>query len=379
MTDAFGASFSAEDMRWMRRALRLGRRGDPSPNPHVGAVVVRDGRCVGSGHHARAGEAHAEVLALAEAGELARGATLYVTLEPCSHYGRTPPCVDAIVGTGIRRVVVGARDPHTQHASGTQTGLASAGVTVHYDCVREEAEQLLGGFAQVARAGRPRVTLKAALSLDGAMAAPSGDSKWLTGESARRYAHRLRSRADAILTGAGTLRADDPALNVRHVRGRNPQVVVLSTSGELPTEAQLWSSAIERRGPTLILHPPQAALPKALLGREGILAVAFDDAVPQPLDSALQACAAQGINELLVEAGPKLSSALLSAGLVDRVALFVAPRWVGAAESPRLYPQHAPSSIADGLRLRQPRWRRLGEDVCVEGALLSQPAVVDQS
>ncbi len=256
MTDGTPPSTRERKERaWMRRALALAERGwgQTAPNPMVGAVVVRDGAIVGKGFHARFGEAHAEVVALSEAGERARGATVYVTLEPCNHHGKTPPCVDALIGAGVKRVVVAIRDPLRESAGGADR-LRAAGIEVEFGLEEAAAHELNAAFFFAANgAARPWVTLKLAVSLEGAIAGADGSPRWLTGEAARNYVHRLRAQNDAIAVGIGTALADDPQLTVRH--GRRPRVaplrVVFDRSARLPLTSRLAKTA--RRVPTLIV------------------------------------------------------------------------------------------------------------------------------
>src|SRR6476619_7497418 len=227
-----------EDTQYMQRALRLAARaaGRTSPNPMVGTVVVRGGKIVGEGYHHAAGEPHAEVNALAKAGDAARGATLYATLEPCAHHGRTPPCVDAIVDAGVSRVVVGIEDPDERVRGAGIRALRAAGVTVDVGVCAEEVRAQLAPYLKHRATGRPWVVLKLAATLDGRTAAPDGSSRWITGEAARADAHRLRAESDAVVVGAGTVRADDPSLTVRDAEGSDPLRVVL---GHAPAAAKV--------------------------------------------------------------------------------------------------------------------------------------------
>lgn len=215
-------TFSADDEKWMGLALERGGGGTPSPNPHVGALVVQRGAVVGAGHHERAGEDHAEVLALREAGEHARGATLFVTLEPCNHVGRTPPCTNAILASKVARVVIGCRDPNPHVAGGGVEKLQDAGLRVDVGCREADAQRLIAPWTKFVTMGVPYVTLKLALSLDGRIAARTGASKWVTGQQARARVHLLRAQHDAVVVGIGTALADDPQLTVREAPGQSP-------------------------------------------------------------------------------------------------------------------------------------------------------------
>jgi diaminohydroxyphosphoribosylaminopyrimidine deaminase/5-amino-6-(5-phosphoribosylamino)uracil reductase len=241
----------------MSQALELGAKGSPSPNPHVGAVLVKGGTVLGSGHHERAGEDHAEVVAIRQAGDKARGATLYVTLEPCNHQGRTPPCTDAVAKARLARIVVGCRDPNPHVAGGGIEKLRDAGVKVDVGCREAEARRLIAPWTKFVTTEVPYVVLKLALSLDGRIASRTGSSKWVTGPEARARVHQLRSQQDAVVVGIGTALADDPRLTVRDAPGPSPLRVVLDTRLRLPPASRLVESA--REVPTWVIctrRPP---------------------------------------------------------------------------------------------------------------------------
>ncbi|MFI5310975.1 MAG: bifunctional diaminohydroxyphosphoribosylaminopyrimidine deaminase/5-amino-6-(5-phosphoribosylamino)uracil reductase RibD [Gemmatimonadales bacterium] len=315
-----------QERAWMRRALALARRGwgQTAPNPMVGAVVVRESAVVGEGFHARFGEAHAEVRALESAGPRANGATMFVSLEPCNHQGKTPPCSEAIIAAGVRRVVAGTRDPSTVAGGGAER-LRAAGIVVELGLEEAEARELNAPFLfGSSGARRPWVTLKLAVSLDGAVAGPSGAPRWFTGEAARRYVHRLRAQADAIAVGIGTAIADDPALTVRH--GRRPRVaplrVVLDRSARLPLAGRLAKTA--RRVPTLVLAERPDEARAGALSASGVEVARVDG-----LTGALGALHERGIRSLFVEGGAGVSGALLAAGMVDRLIIFQAAVVIG--------------------------------------------------
>lgn len=354
----------------MRRALREARKGRPSPNPHVGAVIAKRGELVAVGHHARRGAAHAEVMALQRAGALAKGATLYVTLEPCNHQGLTGPCAEAIVAAAPARVVVGCDDP-TGHAAGGVARMRAAGIEVVRSELAAEAEALLAPFAKHAAQGLPWVVLKAAATLDGHMAARTGDSKWITGMPARTQAHRLRAQVDAILVGVGTVLADDPALTVRHVRGRDPQRVVFDSHLRTPPKSQLVTTAPAT--PTLVVHAAQAAVahPRraARLAAAGVelVGVRADKRGRLSLRAALRSLAKRGVVSLLVEGGPTLHGALWDAGVVDQVELFLAPKLLGDGQALPIVAGGARRSMSQATSLAAPTVRRLGEDLWISG------------
>ena len=314
----------------MRRALDLAAlaEGQTSPNPLVGAVVLdRDGRLVGEGFHARAGEPHAEVGALEQAGAAARGGTLVVTLEPCCHHGRTPPCSEAVLRAGIARVVVALRDPDPRVAGGGIAQLRHAGVEVITDVLREEATEQNRAFLHRLQTGRPWGVLKWAMSLDGRTALPNGQSQWISGPQARGWVHRLRAGCDAVIVGAGTVRADDPLLTSRGQRQPEPLRVVLSRSLDLPVQARLWDVAAAA---TLVAHGPEVSDRLLPAGPERLPLAASE-----PL-ALMQALADRGCNRVLWECGPELAAAALRQGCIQEVAAVIAPKLMGglAARTP---------------------------------------------
>jgi len=355
----------AFDRRVMRRALREAVKGDPSPNPYVGAAIVRDSEVLALGYHGRAGGPHAEIDAIAKAGDVT-GATLYVTFEPCNHVGRTGPCTEAILAAGLARVVIGCRDPHP-HVPGAIERLRDNGVEVDIGVLGEECEALIADFVKHLTTKRPWVTAKAAITLDGRMSTASGDSKWITGERARAYAHGMRSRSDAVLVGVGTVLADDPELTVRHVQGRNPLRIVLDTRLRTPVESKLVASA--RSTPTLIIHGPGVDLDRArALNGRGVELIEVPLSCGQvSLEAALDALGARDVVRLLVEGGPKVIESLFARGLVDRLAAFVAPKIAGDPAAKVLDVGVSARHMDDALALERVRVRRLGPDVLIEG------------
>jgi diaminohydroxyphosphoribosylaminopyrimidine deaminase/5-amino-6-(5-phosphoribosylamino)uracil reductase len=311
----------------MRRALQLAALGEghTSPNPLVGAVLLdRQGALVGEGFHARAGEPHAEVMALAQAGERARGGTLVVTLEPCCHHGRTPPCSQAVIQAGIRRVVIAMADPNPQVNGGGNAALQAAGVEVISGVCAAEARELNAAFLHRIATGRPLGLLKWAMGLDGRTALSNGASQWISGPASRQWVHRLRSRCDAVIVGGGTMRADDPLLTSRGRRRPEPLRVVLSRSLDLPGTARLWDQSA---APTVVAHgveaPPRARFQLDELGVERLL---LPLCTPAAL---LEALARRGCNQVLWECGPALAAAALREGCVQRIAAVIAPKVMG--------------------------------------------------
>ena len=330
---------AAIDQAYMAHALRLAAEGlyTTDPNPRVGCVLVREGEVVGEGWHYRAGEPHAEVHALRAAGERARGAIAYVTLEPCSHTGRTPPCADALIAAGVARVCCATQDPNPQVAGGGIARLRAAGITVDTGPMTAAARALNVGFFSRFERGRPYVRLKLAMSLDGRTAHANGVHAWITGEAARLDVQRLRARSSAVLTGAGTVRCDDPQLDVRLAYGdwvRQPLRVVLDTGLNLQPEARL----LQGHDAALVIAAHDAQ------GRVGSGAVALQRVgrSAQGLDLAevIAVLQARGINELLVECGATLAGSFLLAGLVDELIVYVAPQFLGARAAPLAVLEH---------------------------------------
>ena len=343
----------------MRRALALAvrGRGRTSPNPVVGAVIARQGRVVGEGWHRALGGPHAECEALAEAGAKARGATMYVTLEPCAHVGRTPPCVDALLAAGIRRCVVAVRDPHRIVDGRGLRRLRAAGVAVELGLCADEAREVLGGYWLAHARGRPRVTLKLATSLDGRIAPPGGFAdrgagRWLSGPASRARVHRMRAHADAIVIGAGTALADDPRLTARGGRvARQPLRVVCDTRLRLPARLRLFRPPLAA-GTVVACGPAAPRRAQAALEAAGVavwrLPLARGGVSPRAL---LARLAREGRHEVLLEGGARLAASWLAAGVVDRLALFTAAAVIGEAGpawSPRLRVPLGGTLIAHG-------------------------------
>lgn len=319
--------FSVTDQRHMAEALRLAAMGlyTTKPNPMVGCVIAHGSEVVGRGAHQRAGEPHAEVFALREAGARAVGATAYVTLEPCAHFGRTPPCADALVAAGVMRVVAAIRDPFHAVSGRGFTALQAAGITVEHGLMADEAEWLNRGFLMRARQGRPWVRVKLAMSLDGRTAMASGESKWITGESARADVQRWRAQASAVLTGLGTVLADDPQLTARPEADLSfvpPMRVVLDHHGALPRACRL----LDGEAATLVAHADDI-VPDYGPTVEGFAVPRRDGHLD--LLAVLAQLAARQVNEVQVEAGATLAGAFLRAGLVDELLLYVAPVVLG--------------------------------------------------
>lgn len=319
---------TSSDFEFMGQALALARKGlySTHPNPRIGCVIVRDGDVVGTGWHERAGQPHAEVMALREAGEAARGACVYVNLEPCCHQGRTPPCTGFLIDAGVKRVVAAIEDPNPQVAGGGIESLRGAGIDVEVGVMRRDAEKLNRGFFHRACLGKPWITLKVAASMDGRTAMQSGESRWITGEPARRDVHHWRAMSSAIMTGSGTVMADDPELTVRGIETtRQPLRVVVDSDLSSPAGARVF------RGPGATLI--------ATANEEYEYTERLDDNVEVvylpgsggtvDLAALMTDLAQREVNELLVEAGPTLSGAMMRADLVDEILVYIAPRFLG--------------------------------------------------
>jgi len=379
-------TLNAADFHWMQRAARLAKRGFPVPNPHVGAVIVKDGTLVGEGFHPYAGAPHAEVFALQQAGERAAGATLYVTLEPCCHFGRTPPCTNAIVTARIARVVVGMLDPNPAVNGEGVRQLRNAGIQVELldPAVPAEAKLIraLEAINRVylfwRRHGRPLITLKSAMSLDGKIATRTGDSKWITGERARRYAHRLRAEHQAVLIGVETALRDQPQLTARLPGVVNqPHRIVLDSClrlGEAPASLPLLNIRLAK---TTVFHlaqvlPEQEHRAQRLraLGVE-LIALEPDPAQPNrvPVAQVVAQLQQWGYSSVLVEGGGQVAAAFLEARLADRIAYFYAPKLLGGAEARTALEGLGIARVADAPRIINLTTRKLGEDWLVEGEI----------
>jgi diaminohydroxyphosphoribosylaminopyrimidine deaminase/5-amino-6-(5-phosphoribosylamino)uracil reductase len=359
------------DERFMRRALELARRGEgwTNPNPLVGAIIVKEGRIVGEGYHERFGEPHAEVKALEAAGEEAEGAELYVNLEPCVHWGKTPPCVERIIASGVKRVIVATRDPNPLVDGKGIATLREAGIEVVEGVLEEEAKKINEPFFKFITTGRPFVLLKLALSLDGKIATRTGDSKWISSERSRELVHRLRNRYAAVLVGINTILKDDPQLTARldNVRTKDPLRIVLDSRGRIPLEAKVLN--LESDVPTAVATTEQMSKEKeeALLnkGTRVWRLGARDGKVD--LEELLKKLGEGGIDSLLVEGGAIVAASFLEAGLVDKITFFIAPKIVGGPGI--TIGGKGVARIAEAWQLKDTSVRMLDRDVVYEGYL----------
>lgn len=355
----------------MRRALALALKGrfGAHPNPLVGAVVVKDGRVVGEGFHARFGGPHAEAAALRAAGPRASGAELHVTLEPCSTFGKTPPCCDAIVKAGVRKVVFGASDPSPANGGRARRLLRAAGIEVVSGVLARDCRGLNAPFEKLMRTGAPYVTMKIAQSLDGRITPAPGGTRWISGLESRRLGHELRAEADAVVTGVGTVAADDPLLNVRHVRSvRDPARVVLDPRLRIPLGCRVVATAGRIRTIVACLEGAPARRRRAL-ERAGVSVRSIPGAGPRiPLKALLRDLGSLGMAHVLVEAGTRVNGAFLREGLVDRLVLFVAPTLIGGDHAlPAFSGASSGGPWPSARRLRIVRLDRAGDDVLIEG------------
>jgi diaminohydroxyphosphoribosylaminopyrimidine deaminase/5-amino-6-(5-phosphoribosylamino)uracil reductase len=360
--------FSTIDHEFMARALRLARKGlfTTTPNPRVGCVVVRDGAIAGEGWHARAGEPHAEIHALNAAGKQSRGATAYITLEPCSHHGRTPPCADALIAAGVARVVAAMRDPNPQVGGNGLEKLRAAGIACDDGLMEAEARELNIGFVSRMTRGRPWLRLKVAASLDGKTALNNGRSQWITGPDARRDGHAWRARACAILTGAGTVRDDDPRLTVRDVEtSRQPLRVVVDSHLETPPQARLFEG-----GNALVAAASADTAKIDALRAAGAEVIVLPNAQGKvDLPRLLQVLAERGVNELHVEAGHKLNGSLLREGLADELLMYFAPTLFGSGRE--MFPLPELTDLSGRHELKIVDLRRIGADIRILARPLS--------
>lgn len=377
-------SMKSVDERYMRLALRLAQRGSgyTSPNPAVGAVIVKQGRVVGQGYHRRAGLPHAEVEALRRAGRRARGAALYVTLEPCRHTGRTPPCCDAILAAGISRVVMATRDPNPLTDGRGIARLRRAGLRLVTGVMADEARRLNAPFFKVMRAGLPFVIVKVGQSVDGKIATATGESRWITSAASRRLVHQWRSRVDALLVGVNTVLRDDPQLTarpggrerragVRGTRHRADRPIKIIVDSRLRTPPTARCLSARSSAPTLIATTVRAGGRQAALARRGAEVVVFPSREGRvPLRRLCRVLARRGIQSVLIEGGGEVIGAAFAERLVDRVVFFIAPIVIGGRSAPSSVAGAGIRRLAQAVRLEDVTVTRIGRDFCVEGRVV---------
>jgi len=359
------------DAKLMQRALELARLGDPSPNPHVGCVIAVGGEIVGESYHEAVGLDHAEVGALRAAGDRAKGATLYVTLEPCNHQGRTPPCLDRILAAGVGRVVIGCRDPNPNVVGGGIERLEAANVEVTVGCVEDACRTLVQPWAKYVTQQRSYLSLKLAVSLDGRIATRTGASKWITCPESRARVHELRVAHDAVMVGINTVHADDPRLTVRDVAGRNPIRIVVDSKLRIPMNSHLVATAREIPTCVVATHEASRAVGEALEAA-GVSLIRVPGTAEGRCDmqTALAEFAAREVVSVLCEGGAELAGSLLAAGLVDAMHVFVAPILLGPRGRPGAVDWAGPESPTDAPRIDKPHWELCGADAYVSGSLV---------
>ncbi|MDN5348040.1 MAG: diaminohydroxyphosphoribosylaminopyrimidine deaminase [Clostridia bacterium] len=361
------------DESYMQRALELARLGlgRTSPNPAVGAVVVSRGEVVGEGYHQKAGTPHAEIHALQAAGSRAKGATLYVTLEPCCHFGRTPPCTKAIIAAGIRRVVAAMPDPNPRVSGKGLAELREAGLEVEVGVLAQEAQELNEAFIKYITSGRPWVTMKMAVSLDGKIATFTGASRWITGPESRLKAHQMRDTHDVVLVGIGTVLADDPLLTTRLPggRGRDAARVILDSRLRIPLEARVVRLASP--APTLVATTAAAPPEKLAIlqgkGVEVLILPSEEGRVSWP--ALLEALAARGWTSILIEGGAEVNASALAAGVVDKVVAFIAPKIIGGRSAPGAVGGEGAALPDCAWQLERIKLDRCGDDIMLTGYL----------
>ena len=357
-------NYNQKDIEYMHMALDLARRGGThcSPNPMVGCVIVKDERIIAQGYHEKYGAPHAEANAVKNAGESIEGASVYVTLEPCSHFGKTPPCANLLAKHKPKEVVIGMGDPNPKVNGRGIEILKSAGITVKMPLLEAECRYLNRGFLSRVERGRPWVTLKSAVTLDGCVATKNGESKWITGEASRLEVQRMRAQNDALLTGCGTVLADNPLLTVRDVSGETPVRVVLDTTLKTPLDAKIFDA------PEKLMFFTDIATDKTKIkAYEAHGAKVFQTAFncDKQISNILTILAENGINYLMVEAGPRLTSSMLKAGVVDEIVLFVAPKLVG--NGLHFTQELCISSLCDAIKLDKLTVQNVGDDLMLKG------------
>ena len=354
------------DRAMMQRCIELARRalGRTTPNPLVGSVIVQDGEIVGEGFHPGAGHPHAEVFALRDAGEKARGATIYVSLEPCNHYGRTPPCSEALVAAGVAKVVVGMVDPDPRVSGGGIERLRAAGIEVVVGVEEDACRQLNEAFIHRILYKRPLGILKYAMTLDGKIASISGHSTWVTGKEARTHVHQLRAACDAIIVGGNTVRQDNPYLTSHHPDAHNPLRIVMSRTLDLPLDAHLWQTA---DAPTLVLTEVgiNPDFQQQLVKRE----VEVVELMPLTPEKVMAYLYDRQLSSVLWECGGTLAASAIADGAVQKVLAFIAPKIVGGKIAPSPVGDLGLATMTDALTLERVNWRQLGSDYVVEGYL----------
>ena len=357
-------------IQYMRRAPALAQRarGRTSPNPMVGAVVVRRGKVVGEGYHSCAGHPHAEIEALRRAGDKARSADLYVNLEPCCHFGRTPPCTDAIIQAGIKRVFVGMKDPNSQVSGKGLRSLRAQGIVIVPDVLKEECVKLNESFIKVMKTGMPFVILKTAMSLDGKIATRSGDSRWITGKLARNHVHKIRNQVDAILVGTETVLKDNPRLTCRLETGtvKHPVRIILDRRNRIPLTANIFKNSRSQKVIYVTGPDISSRRLKALVDRKVEVLNGKSSKNGFHIKPLLKELANRGLNSILIEGGAELNASVVKAGVVDRVVAFISPILIGGTQAPGFLGGQGVLKVGGAMNLKDITVTKIGEDLMVE-------------
>jgi len=361
-----------DDRFWMKRALRLAEkgRGRTSPNPVVGAVLVKDHRVLAEGYHVRAGEAHAEIVALQRAGAKARGATLYINLEPCTHYGKTPPCAPEVIRSGVKRVVIGMEDPNPLVKGRGIKSLRRAGLQVEVGVLEEESRRLNEAFCKYVVASEPFVILKLAATLDGKIATRRGEARWISSEASRRFVHRMRDQVDGVIVGVGTVLRDDPLLTARIQGARDPHRIILDSHLRTPEEARVIRGTPAKTTIVTTGNAPRKKIER--LEKRGVhLLTCSAEGDRIDLRSLLRRLGTMGMTSVMVEGGSRVSGSFLDQGLVDKLVLFFSPKVIGDPEALGMFGGKGVADLKDAIPVKDLRVRRIGGDILVEGYLKS--------
>jgi len=357
-----------DDEYWMKRALRFAEkgRGRTSPNPMVGAVLVKDDKVVGEGYHAKAGESHAEIVALKKAGEKAKGAILYLNLEPCTHYGKTPPCAPQVIEAGVKHVVIGMEDPNPLIEGRGIEFLRRAGLAVQVGILEKECRKLNEAFCKFILEKVPFVILKVALTLDGKIATRDGNSKWISGEASRRFVHRLRDQADGVLIGIGTVLRDNPMLTARIRGGRDPYRIVLDSQLRIPEEAKVIGASPSKSVIATTELAPRDKIEK--LEKRGVQILILDSKEGKVnLKSCLSKLGEIGIMNLMVEGGNHVNGSFLDEGLIDKFLFFLSPKLIGDHQALGIFGGRGVLNLQEAIGLKEISTRKIGEDILIEG------------
>jgi len=358
------------DRFWMKRALGLAEkgRGRTSPNPMVGAVLVKENRVLAEGYHVRAGEAHAEIVALQRAGGKARGATLYINLEPCTHYGRTPPCAPEVIRSGVKRVVIGMKDPNPLVKGRGIKSLRGAGLQVEVGILEEESRRLNEAFCKYVVTGKPFVILKLAATLDGKIATRRGEARWISSEPSRKLVHRMRDQVDGVIVGVGTVLRDDPLLTARIKGARDPHRIILDSHLRTPEEASVIRGSPARTTIVTTGNAPRKKIER--LEKRGVrLLTCSAKGEWIDLRSLLRKLGTMGMTSVMVEGGSRVSGSFLDERLVDKLVLFFSPKVIGDPGALGMFGGKGAADLKDAIPVKDLRVRRIGGDILVEGYL----------